>query len=164
MRLNELIFPNMTKGRIYLGSMPGRKEELDSDEATISAKGITTVIRLTDNKETKSKSKDYYDCIKHDELKWAEIYYPVPDYSAPINMDSYIELIDLIIVKLIAGESIVIHCGAGIGRTATLAVALLLKLQFGLTDAKMIVSQAGSFPENVEQEAFLAKLKLKLLN
>ena len=44
------------------------------------------------------------------------------------------------------------HCAAGIGRTGTLAVCVLLALGLGAAEARAAVRSAGSSPQTAAQE------------
>ena len=163
MRIEELQLPQDIKGHLFLGSMPGKNHvPFIEDEAEILKKGITTVLRLSANDETGVKSPDYHYAIKTKNLKWKEIYYPVEDFSAPKDVDSYIKLVETILKILKSGKTVLVHCGAGIGRTGTFSIALLYKLGFNTDNAYRIVAHAGSRPENEEQDGFLSEYKERL--
>jgi protein-tyrosine phosphatase len=163
MRIEELQLPQDIKGHLFLGSMPGKNHvPFIEDETEILEKEITTVLRLSANDETEVKSSEYRYAIKSKNLKWKEIYYPVEDFSAPDNVKSYSELVETILKILKSGEKVLVHCGAGIGRTGTFSIALLYKLGFNTDNAYRIVAHAGSRPENEEQNGFLTKYKEQL--
>jgi hypothetical protein len=60
-----------------------------------------------------------------------------------------------VLQRFSSGESCVIHCAGGVGRTGMAAIALLWRAGLDLDQAKGIVAQAGSAPENEAQWAFL---------
>jgi protein-tyrosine phosphatase len=54
------------------------------------------------------------------------------------------------------GEAILIHCAGGVGRTAMLAVSVLLALGEPINAAENLVSQAGSTVETQPQVEMLS--------
>jgi protein tyrosine phosphatase len=48
-----------------------------------------------------------------------------------------------------------IHCGAGVGRTGTFAVAVLMELGYDLSSALGEIEPLGSWPETQRQRGFL---------
>ena len=54
-----------------------------------------------------------------------------------------------------AGHTILIHCGAGVGRTGTMGAAVLMALGFTAKAALTTVNAAGSEPETKAQRALL---------
>jgi protein-tyrosine phosphatase len=55
-----------------------------------------------------------------------------------------------------SGEAVLIHCAGGVGRTAMLAVSVLLALDNPLEEAESIVSRAGSTVETMPQIEMLS--------
>ena len=55
-------------------------------------------------------------------------------------MDVATELVAAIVARLAAGERIILHCAAGIGRSGTIAVCVLVELGATLADALEIVA------------------------
>jgi len=159
MTLHELKLPKGIAGYLYLGSLPGRSEIFNEDEAGILNLSIQTVVRLTPDDETEEKSHEYLKAIRSNRLKWEEIYYPIKDYSIPTDITTYCNLVNTIVKKLILGKNILIHCGAGIGRSGTLGIAILFKLGLDSEDAFRRAALAGTRPENEDQASFLSRCK-----
>jgi len=158
MAFRKLPLPAGVKGRVYLHSMPGRYRPFPEDEAEAQKLGITTTIRLTTDRETGGKSPEYMDSIEHRLLRWEELHFPIPDYGIPEDLAAFEELLARAIAKLRAGERLLIHCAAGIGRTGTMAAALLVGLGVELEEAVRRVEAAGSHAEDEGQVNFLRLL------
>jgi protein-tyrosine phosphatase len=54
-------------------------------------------------------------------------------------------------MRLQSGEAVLVHCAGGVGRTAMLAVSILVALGEPVDDARMAVSRAGSTVETASQ-------------
>jgi protein-tyrosine phosphatase len=78
----------------------------------------------------------------------------VPDYGVPDSHDRFLQLADRVAESLKHGDKVLVHCGAGIGRTGTFAVVVLMRLRVPLEKALGLVNTAGSHPENETQRAF----------
>ena len=59
-------------------------------------------------------------------------------------------------VALRRGESVLLHCAAGIGRTGTAAACVLKALGLPAQHALQRVRDAGSNPQNAEQSGLVA--------
>jgi len=53
------------------------------------------------------------------------------------------------------GERVLIHCGAGIGRTGMLATCVLMHLGVSRCEATQAVTGAGAGPETIPQEGLV---------
>jgi protein-tyrosine phosphatase len=144
-------------GTLYLHSMPGRRERFTDVAAEIERCGVSRVICLASVDEIAKKSPDYAKALvtgatwKHDPL-------PIPDYGVPVDTGAFWTHAEGVALALSAGERILVHCGAGIGRTGTYAVAVARKLGLSFDDALAVVNDAGSRPETAEQRALVATL------
>ena len=89
------------------------------------------------------------------------IWFPIDDLSYP-PLDKCIEFITTLTAHLHAGQSLVVHCAAGIGRAGTTAAALLIMLGMNADDALSHVRDhrpmAG--PEAGSQRDFIEELAL----
>lgn len=85
--------------------------------------------------------------------------FPIEDHGVPASGEAMLELARELHARLDAGRSVVIHCYAGIGRSATMAIATLVVGGLELEDAIERASAARGFavPE-AHQRAWLASL------
>ncbi len=156
MPFRRLALPPAIPGRLYLSSMPGRYQGFPQDKAEALALGIKAVVRLTSDEETGDKSAMYLDAIKCRLLPWVDLPFPLPDYGIPADAKAFRAFVAIVAERLKAGEAILVHCAAGIGRTGTFAACLLMEFGLGLEESVATVPAAGSRAEDRAQVNFLA--------
>jgi len=143
--------PTDVPGLLYLHSMPGRYEPFVEARAEIEQHRIGRVVCLAPLDEVHKKSPEYARVIEAGALPWAEEMFPVPDYGVPEDRDAFLKVAHSVAEWLQQGENVLIHCGAGIGRTGTLAICVLMVLGVEKSQAQATVKSAGSEPETPEQ-------------
>jgi protein-tyrosine phosphatase len=74
----------------------------------------------------------------------------------PEDRDAFWTLANDVANRLQSGEAVLIHCAGGIGRTAMLAVSVLLALGEPMNEAECAVSRAGSTVETMAQIEMLS--------
>ena len=86
-------------------------------------------------------------------------WFPVPDLHAPA-VDEVGPLLDAIAARLSAGEGVLVHCGAGVGRAGTIAAAVLMRLGLSRADAlaHVAASRPTAGPQAAIQDDLLAAL------
>jgi protein-tyrosine phosphatase len=135
-------------GKRFVG--PDPEEALDAVSADV-------IVCLCEAHELRDRYPDYLTWLA--EEKRRAIWFPIPDVHAPALLPA-IELLDGLEARLAAGESAIMHCGAGIGRAGTMAAALLIRMGMSRTEALAAVGahrpMAG--PEAGAQERFLIEL------
>lgn len=152
--LREVEVPEVS-GRLFLSRMPGRHGPFGQESQAINDHGVDIVISLTSLDEIASKAPEYGDAIRNEALSWERQEFPIDDYGVPADSKEFLNLARNVADYLQAGRRILIHCGAGIGRTGTLATCVLMASRIEYEDALNRVRQARSGPENEGQSRFV---------
>jgi protein-tyrosine phosphatase len=155
-RRDEL--PGRIKGQLYLHSMPGRCETLDVVWSEITRLRISASVCLAPMDEIREKSPQYAQALEHATVPSAVWPCPICDYQGPANDDVFIDVVTRAADSLRAGEGILVHRGAGVGRTGLFAVATLMALGLAENEARKRVVAAGSRPERTTQDEALRRI------
>jgi atypical dual specificity phosphatase len=145
--LRKLALPAQVKGTVYLMAMPGIRGDYSAERDAIRAAGVESVLCLTPLDEIEEKSSRYAEAIKAHLLPWQQIMLPAPDFGVADDRDAWLAHIREIAGSVEAGGSLAIHCAAGIGRTGTAAICLLMTLGVKREEAWDAAVAAGSRPE-----------------
>jgi atypical dual specificity phosphatase len=135
--------------------MPGRYEPFEEAWAEIKRYKITCVVCLTPMEEIRRKSPEYAYAIEADKVLWNQEMFPIPDYGIPENRHTFLDLVRSIAQRLREGEHVLVHCGAGYGRTGLLAICVLIALGLGKSEANRRIEEAGSRPETEAQREMI---------
>ena len=136
-------------GKHYVGPDP---------ERALATTGATTIVCLNEADELAGRYPQYVEWLQANAGTRA-VWFPVPDLHAP-TVDEATGLVAELRRRLEAGEGLLVHCGAGIGRAGTVAAALLVEVGLSLDEALFIVAEhrpmAG--PESGAQTDLLGAL------
>jgi len=167
--------------RIYLHSMPGLDEPMETFREEMWRCGITRIICLAPLSDIEDYSWSYAQAIKKNADTWKYDLFEIPDFGIPEDRELYLTFILKIadrilhpsLIKPDVGddksrmdsqklpdimnlngkqEHILIHCMAGVGRSGTFAVSLLIALGYPSEEAFKRVKKIGSGPENQKQK------------
>ncbi|HTN79211.1 MAG TPA: dual specificity protein phosphatase family protein [Acidimicrobiales bacterium] len=127
-------------------------------EQALQRTGAAVVVCLNESGELTDRYPEYVEWLLANRSERA-IWFPLPDMHAPPT-DAVTPFFQEIERRLAAGDGIVIHCGAGVGRAGTIAAALLMRRGVSLDDALATVAahrpMAG--PQTLAQALFLEEL------
>ena len=148
--------PNLVRGRLLLHSMPGRFEAIERVWHHLRSDAVGAIVCLNEKYEIREKSSKYADALETGTVPCSVLPFEIPEGGAPDNRDAFWALANDVANRLESGESILIHCAGGVGRTAMLAISVLLALGEPLIEAEGAVSRAGSLVETMPQIEMLS--------
>jgi protein-tyrosine phosphatase len=143
-------------GKLLLHSMPGRYEAMESVWNQVRNEAVCTIVCLAEKDELQEKSSEYAQALEAGTVPCSVLLFEIPDRGVPEDRDSFWALAGNVAKQLRSGEAVLIHCAGGVGRTATLAICVLLALGEPASDARSVVSRAGSTVETASQREIIS--------
>ena len=153
--------PLRVPGRLLLHSMPGRYEAIERVWNQVKKEAVNVIVCLVEKNELHEKSFEYAQALEAGTVPCSVLPFEVPDRGVPEDRDAFWALAGDVAKRLRSGESVLIHCAGGVGRTATLAVSVLLALDEPVHNARSAVSRAGSTVETAPQSDLISWCALK---
>jgi protein-tyrosine phosphatase len=142
-------------GRLWLASMPGRFEPWSSFLADARRAQISLVLCLTPRDEIAQEARAYHRALIEGKLGYRWVNLPMRNYGLPLDMPAFRDGIEQTTLSLRRGESVLLHCAAGMGRTGAAAACVLKRLGVPTEKALDSVRAAGSNPENAVQSGLV---------
>jgi protein-tyrosine phosphatase len=118
--VHEIPLPR-TEGRL---SLAGKRAVAPDPEDALDRADADTVVCLVHAAEVTDHWPAYVEWLAANR-GGAAVWWPIDDLSAPPLVD-FVPLLREVERRLGQGEHLLVHCGAGIGRAGTLAVAVLM--------------------------------------
>lgn len=143
--------------------MPGRYEALERVWHQVKNDGVQAIICLTERAELHEKSYEYAQALENGSAPCLVLPFEIPDRGAPEDRDGFWALAHAVAGRLRQGEVVLIHCAGGVGRTALLAISVLLALGLTAYEARNVVSRAGSTVETAPQSNLIAWCAAKVV-
>jgi protein-tyrosine phosphatase len=142
-------------GKLWLASMPGRFERWSEFMAEARRNRLSLVACLAPPEEVASLSPAYWQAIVEGSLDFRFVNLPMQNFGLPRDLAAFRDGIEQMAASLQAGDTVMMHCAAGIGRTGTAAACLLKRLGLPTADALQRIRDAGSNPENAVQSGLV---------
>ena len=136
--------------------MPGRAAPLQGTWDAVDQEGIEAIVCLAAPEEIRAAAPTYAAALEARATPCAVEPFPIRDFGVPGDREAFWALAARVSRRLAGGGRVLVHCGAGVGRTGTLAVCVLLALGEPLARARETVASAGSHAETAAQEALVA--------
>jgi protein-tyrosine phosphatase len=148
--------PARVTGRLLLHSMPGRFETIERVWHQLKSEAVGAIVCLNEAYEIRLKSSQYAEALQNGSVPCAVLPFEIREGGVPEDREAFWTLANDVAKRLQCGEAVLIHCAGGVGRTAMLAVSVLLALGEPLEEAESVISRAGSLVETMAQIEMLA--------
>jgi len=148
--------PARVPGRLLLHSMPGRFEAIERVWHQVRSEAVRAIVCLAEEYEIRLKSAKYAEALEAGTVPCSVLPFDIREGGVPDDRDRFWELANDVANRLQSGEAVLIHCAGGVGRTAMLAISVLLVLGEPMNEAENAVSRAGSIVETMPQIEMLS--------
>ena len=147
----------VTTGRLGIMARPRSGEWLQDEISGWCQVGVTAVVCLLEASEVKELEL-HDEPILCEKSKIEFISFPITDRGVPTSVRQTVQLADRIVSLLRDGAKVVIHCRAGIGRSAVIAACTLLRLGFPKQEVFPMLRRARGLPvpDTRSQEEWLS--------
>lgn len=151
--VDEIPLPPTVPGRLWLA---GKRYVAPDPDGALRSVGADVVVCLCESFELADRYPGYVDWL---DSSGASVWWPVPDLHSP-PIESAQALVADVAGHLNAGRSVLVHCGAGMGRAGTVAAAVLMHYDVPIETAIAQVAEArpGAGPEVGAQKDLLIAL------
>ena len=128
--IHEIPLPPPARGRLWLCG----KHAIGPDpEGLLQRVGADGVVCLNEEHELGDRYPDYVAWLRRQPPERA-VWFAIADLHAP-EFEQFVPLLTEVVDRVVAGDRLIVHCGAGIGRAGTTAVAVLVSLAVPLDEA-----------------------------
>ncbi|WP_374663695.1 tyrosine-protein phosphatase [Ramlibacter sp.] len=155
MPFRSVRLPDEVPGQLWLGPMPGRFEPWSAFMADAEHARLGLVVCLTPRDELAQLSPAYHRAVAGPGLGFRWLHTPMRNFGLPEDSAAFRRDMAEVTAALHAGDAVLLHCAAGIGRTGSAAACVLKSLGLPTDEALARVRAAGSNPQNAEQSGLV---------
>ena len=148
--------PARIPGKLLLHSMPGRFEAIERVWQQVKSEAVGAIVCLAEQYEIRLKSSAYAEALEGGTVPCSVLPFEIREGGVPEDRDGFWTLANEVANRLESGEVVLVHCAGGLGRTAMLAISVLLALGEPMNEAESAVSRAGSIVETMPQIEMLS--------
>lgn len=155
--------PPQWPGRLGLTIAPGKQGTLDgkthrrdlqTDLQAIQHAGADLLVNLMEPHEMRAWQMHNYHA-EAARLGLSVTHSPIRDVNTPDNLSTFSALVQDLYARVQRGETIVVHCLGGLGRSGTLAACLLVKDGLNAQDAMQLVKKCRPGAIQGQQDKFV---------
>jgi protein-tyrosine phosphatase len=124
-------------------------------EAQARQAKLAQVVCLTPRSEIAQLSPHYEAAVAAGTTPFRWLHLPIGNFGVPADAAGFRREVRQLADALRAGDAVLLHCAAGIGRTGTAAACVLKALGLPGDEALTRVREAGSNPQNAQQSGLV---------
>jgi protein-tyrosine phosphatase len=155
MPFRRVELPAAVRGVLWLSSMPGRFEAWPAFESEAQRSSLALVVCLTPRAELAELSPQYHAAVVAGRVPFRWLQLPMKNFGLPDDPAGFRREVNEIAAALRRGDSVLLHCAAGMGRTGSAAACVLKSLGLPTDEALRRVRAAGSNPQNAQQSGLV---------
>ncbi|MGJ5208718.1 protein-tyrosine phosphatase family protein [Bradyrhizobium sp. HKCCYLR20261] len=148
-----------TPGRLAIAARPRAEDWLDDDIAAWAEERVAIVVSLLEGAEVADLGLQREDalCRSHD---MAFLSFPIPDRGCPDRPRAALQLAGDLATRLMGGATVLIHCRAGIGRSAVIAGCVMSRLGVDAGEAleRIAAARGVRVPDTEEQRRWVMEM------
>jgi protein-tyrosine phosphatase len=127
LRLDHAVLPRHARlwgaGRPAYPDEPPASDAVEAGVRSWREMGVDVVVSLLEDRELEQRAPGLFPALDRHGIRLAR--YPVVDFGTPLDAVAFARLLDQVGEHLAAGQGVLAHCNAGLGRTAVFLAALL---------------------------------------
>jgi protein-tyrosine phosphatase len=127
LRLLHPVLPTRARlwgaGRPSYPDEPPRADAVESGVRTWRESGVGLVLSLIEDWEVPRRAPGLFEALARERIDLRR--YPIADFGVPREVPGFGQLLRDVGERLAAGDGVLVHCNAGLGRTAVVLASIL---------------------------------------